>query len=92
MAHHKTPEQIESLFEKILLDIKKSENNSGTFEQNENINSQDIMDLYISEYIRRETPMELAMRSDEAPCNPGLYIWCNREYSTIHWQYISNKD
>lgn len=90
----KTPDQIEELFGKILFHIKAQFSTyvSGTIECFSEMTTYDIMDLYDSEYIRRETPLELAMESQQNPANPGLYIWCRRDYTGIHWRYIVNRD
>jgi hypothetical protein len=41
--------------------------------------------LYISGLLRRETPFELY---EECP-EPGLYLWCSRDYERLHWCLIS---
>jgi len=47
-----------------------------------------IFRLYMMGLIRRETPFELVL--EEEP-KPGFYIWCSRDYSRLHCEWIRKK-
>ncbi len=51
-----------------------------------------LFKLYRMGLIRRETPLEL-IRLEDVDGNvaepvPGFYIWCNRDYSRLHFRWI----